>query len=134
MPTMDDSKKSEFVGNPIWAMSEGHRIYTSKAVIDVLLSMGKRQHIRVIHVGKPTPGFRNEWVEKVTVPKKKPMDCAACGKSENCAKIPGPEGRHSEVWICKRCWKHRRNAGRLLRHPWPKRRSTTEVRVFVERE
>ncbi len=80
--------------------------------------------------------------KRVTVTLRKPLDCAACGKPSDCAEIPGPGVRHSEVWICKRCWKtemqQRRNANirrgllrgnpdRLVTHSWPKRRRIRKV-------
>ena len=75
------------------------------------------------------------WREWETL--KKPMPCTACGNSSECAKIHGMGVRHSEVWVCKRCWKtdnqQRRNAnirrgllrgnpGRLVTQSWPKPR------------
>jgi hypothetical protein len=80
---------------------------------------------------------------------KKPMLCTGCGGSSECAKLPSPGVRHSEVWVCKRCWttemrerrKHntkrgffRGNPDGLVPHPWPKRRRirTLESRATKE--
>ena len=52
------------------------------------------------------------YYEKVTVTLRKPMDCIACGKSSKCAKPLGPGVRHSEVWVCDRCFKTEMRARR----------------------
>jgi len=85
------------------------------------------------------------YYERVMVPFKKPMDCAACGKSLDCAKVPGPGVRYSEVWICERCWeaerRQRRNANKtrgvfrgnpdyLVTRSWPKKDKIIETRLF----
>ena len=80
--------------------------------------------------------------KRVTVTLRKPVDCAACGKSSDCAKTPGPGVRHSEVWICERCWKTERRERRnyntrrglsrgnpdfLVIRSWPKEDTITET-------
>ena len=88
------------------------------------------------------------WRERQTL--KKPMRCTACVKSSECAKIPdGPGVRHSNVWVCKRCWttemRERRshnttrglfrgNPDRLACHPWPKRRRIRKLETLIEDE
>jgi len=83
----------------------------------------------------------------VTVDLIKPMDCAACGKSSDCAEIFDEGVRYSEGWFCKRCFKtemqQRRNhnqrngffqgnPNRLLNHPWPKKRRIRETRRILD--
>ena len=128
--------------NPIWSLGKRYHTRAGRAVRDVVRETRHRHPARA-----PNPCFKRVF-ERVKVILRKPTDCAACGKSADCAKTPGHGVMHAMVWVCKRCWnaemQERRNYNkrrglfhgnpdRLLPHPWPKRHSITETRMLVER-